>query len=105
MRAGIETLLKRYGVTASQVSRVCLAGGFGYRLDCEKAIQIGMFPEEFSDIIQAVGNTSLSGAVMLAEDPESMRKAEEILRHAAELSLSEDPFFQQGYIEHMLLSE
>ena len=105
VRAGIETLLKRYGVTASQVSRVCLAGGFGYRLDCEKAIQIGMFPEEFSGIIQAVGNTSLSGAVMLAEDPESMRKAEEILRHAAELSLSEDPFFQQGYIEHMLLSE
>lgn len=61
IRAGIEVLLLKYGVRASDVKQIYLAGGFGYRLDAEKAIAIGMIPKAFEGRIQAVGNSSLAG--------------------------------------------
>ena len=42
VRAGIETLLEKYGIAASQVDRIYVAGGFGYQLDYQKAAAIGM---------------------------------------------------------------
>lgn len=103
IRAGIETLLKRYEILASEVAHVYVAGGFGYRLDYKKAIQIGMFPEEFENKLQAVGNSSLSGAAVLAADPQICETAKEIAQRTEEISLSEDSFFQDSYVENMFL--
>ena len=47
VRAGVETLLLRYGIKKEEVSKVYLAGGFGYKLNTDKAIAIGMIPEEW----------------------------------------------------------
>lgn len=105
VRGGIETLLDKYGITAEQVQQVYVAGGFGYRLDYEKAMQIGMFPEEFSGKVQAVGNSSLRGAVRLLCDPERMKEAVETAALAEEIDLSTDPVFQEAYMDAMFFGE
>ena len=101
IRAGIEILLRSYGVSYDQVSRIYLAGGFGQGINCKKAVGIGMLPEELKDRIKAVGNSSLEGAKMYAIDPETAGR----FQHAAEISeeiiLSNHELFNDLYIEHM----
>ena len=105
VRAGVETLLLRYGVEKEQVSKVYLAGGFGYKLDKEKAVAIGMLPEELKEKIEAVGNSSLAGAVKYLKD----EKSEETLRHLVEISeeigLSSDKDFNEFYMDAMMFGE
>lgn len=62
-----------------------------------------MFPEEFENKLQAVGNSSLKGAAMLATEPQICEAAKEIAQRTEEISLSEDPFFQDSYVENMYL--
>lgn len=62
--AGIEILLEKYGLTANQVERVVLAGGFGYYLNPEDAADIGLLPRGLEKKAAAGGNTALSGAFL-----------------------------------------
>lgn len=101
VRAGIETLLSEYGVEASEVDTVYVAGGFGYCLDYEKAAAVGMFPQEFLGKLQAVGNSALQGAVQLLLDKEKIREAERIAARAKEIDLSVHPVFQEAYMDAM----
>ena len=91
--------------SAEQVEQVFVAGGFGYRLDYEKAMEIGMFPKEFSGKIQAVGNSSLRGAVRLLCDPERMKEALDTAALAEEIDLSSDAVFQEAYMDAMFFGE
>lgn len=101
VRAGLETLLIRYGVSYDQVEKVYLAGGFGYRIDLEKSIGIGLLPEELREKIVAVGNSSLGGAgkyLMEADAPERMEK---MMGECEEIALSTDKDFIQFYTDYM----
>ncbi|MDY4669874.1 MAG: ASKHA domain-containing protein [Oliverpabstia sp.] len=100
VRAGIETLLEEYRITAKDVGKVYVAGGFGYRLDYEKAVEIGMFPEEFRGKIQAVGNSSLQGAKELLVKGRC-EAAAVLAKKAEEVELSVHPVFQQAYMDAM----
>lgn len=102
VRAGIETLLLRYGAKKEDVKRVYLAGGFGYRLNTEKAVAIGMIPEEFADRIEAVGNSSLAGAVRYAGDTAGKERLLKLTAVSEEISLSSDKDFNELYMEHMM---
>lgn len=104
VRAGIQALLERSGLTEQQLHRVYIAGGFGYYLDAEKAIAIGMFPPAFSGKIQAVGNSALRGAAGLLLPPEEMAEAEMAAGAAREIELSTDTVFQNTFMEAMLFS-
>lgn len=101
VRAGIEILLKKRSIGYKDVSRVYLAGGFGFYLSKEKAAAIGLLPGELLEKTIAVGNTSLRGAeyFLTRED------AGEILDHLAagvkEVSLAKEPEFQELYVRHM----
>ena len=102
VRAGAETLILRYGIEKDKISRVYLAGGFGYKLNKEKALAIGLLPPELGDRIEAVGNSSLSGAVKYLRD----KDGEMILKHLAEISeevnLSADKKFNEFYMDYMM---
>ena len=63
--AGIEILADSYGISFSDISKVVLAGGFGYYLDPKAAVAIGLLPEELADCTVTGGNTALSGAAMV----------------------------------------
>lgn len=102
VRAGAETLILRYGISKDQISRVYLAGGFGYKLDKEKALAIGLLPPELGDRIEAVGNSSLSGAAKYLRDPEGEKKLKHLVEISQEVSLSTDKEFNEFYMDYMM---
>ena len=61
IRAGIEALLAKNKVLPEAVHRVYIAGSFGYHLNPESLIHIGMLPQEFHNKIEFLGNTSKTG--------------------------------------------
>lgn len=63
--AGIEILADTYGITMAEISRVVLAGGFGYYLDPVAAAAIGLLPKELIGRTITGGNTALSGAALV----------------------------------------
>ncbi|MBQ9155440.1 MAG: DUF4445 domain-containing protein [Eubacterium sp.] len=101
IRAGIEILLVSYGITYDQVDRLYLAGGFGQKINCHKAVGIGMLPEELADRIVAVGNSSMNGACMFAANPELADRFHHITEISEEINLSNHKLFNDLYLEHM----
>lgn len=101
VRAGVETLFLRYGISKEAVDHVYLAGGFGFKLDCQKAIEIGMIPEEFSGKIEAIGNSSLGGTVKCLLQEDGWERASAIGSRSEEINLSADKDFNQFYMDCM----
>lgn len=101
VRAGLETLFLRYGITKEEVSRVYLAGGFGFNLNCHKAVEIGLLPEELEDKVEIIGNSSLSGAVKCLVEQDGWERVTKTAERAQEITLSADRDFNRLYMEHM----
>lgn len=101
VRAGLEILLLRYGITGEEVARVYLAGGFGFHLNCHKAASIGLLPKELEDKVEVIGNSALSGAVKFLLDPEAFDRTSKIAECAEEVILSIDRDFNRLYMEYM----
>lgn len=100
VRAGVETLIAEYGIDYENISRIYIAGGFGYKLNIAKAIGIGLLPQNFSGEIIAIGNSSLKGAVKyLMEDKKE--RMQEIVSRATEVNLSGSKDFQRFYVDYM----
>lgn len=62
---GQRILLRRLGVTADEVDRVYLAGGFANAVNVANAIEIGLLAPVPVDRVERVGNAALHGATML----------------------------------------
>lgn len=101
IRSGIETLLLRYGTSYDKIDTVFLAGGFGHKLDLDKAVLIGLLPKEFSGRIEVVGNSSLGGAIKYLSEADSDIQLEQIVNFASDLNLANDLAFQDYYIKYM----
>ncbi len=102
IRAGLEVLINEYGITYNDVHTVYIAGGFGYKLNYKKAIEIGMFPSELSEKMLPCGNTSLFGAVHYLIENESNEHLKKIVSASTEIALATNPMFNDLYMEHML---
>lgn len=105
VRAGMETLLLKYGITCDEVEHIYIAGGFGCQMDIHKAVGIGLFPPECEGKIEAVGNTSLKGAVRYLLDPLAEGEIKRIAKTAEEVSLSDSKEFQEFYMEYLSFGE
>lgn len=113
--AGITLLAREYGVSFTQIDKVYIAGGLGFYLDLDAAVEIGLFPKEFAGKMEAVGNTSLEGAyryAMALQQGESEelqmnsatkpeRELKELLSKVQELNLAELEGFEETYINAM----
>lgn len=65
IRAGMETLMQRAGIAASDLEALYIAGGFGRHIRVESAVSIGLIPNLPAERICAIGNAALAGASML----------------------------------------
>ncbi len=101
VRAGIEVLMRRFGVGCEDIDTVYLAGGFGFKIDTDKAMAIGLLPEGFRGKIRVAGNTSLQGARACLFDEGQLSAAEMLGACAGEISLGGDAFFNQCYMDAM----
>lgn len=99
--SALTLLTKRFGVSLEEVDKVYLAGGFGFRVNVEKAVSIGLLPKEWKDKILVVGNTALQGAKQVLLDTVWISKAENIINVSHELSLAMDEEFNQLYMDNM----
>lgn len=105
VRAGLEVLLQEYGADYSQIGKLYIAGGFGQKINFEKAVGIGLLPEELLDRMMAVGNSSLAGAVMAAHDPATLERMRAVGEKAEETALAENPLFSDLYMDNMFFPE
>lgn len=109
--AGIEVLLGRYGISASQVDRVVLAGGFGYYLKPEAAAEIGLLPSVLAQKTFTGGNTALSGCLragrLLFSDGEAVlcRQLKDIIEGTQIVNLAEEPDFNEIYVGKMNITK
>jgi uncharacterized 2Fe-2S/4Fe-4S cluster protein (DUF4445 family) len=62
---GQRILLRRLGVTADQVDRVYLAGGFANAINVANAVAIGLLADVPVERVERVGNAALHGAAAL----------------------------------------
>lgn len=103
VRAGVEILWRKMG--CPEISRVCLAGGFGYYLDVDAAAAIGLLPEQWKSRTEAVGNTSLLGAFRMGKDLWTGKLQEEALagmmRGIESINLAAQEEFEKLYIRYM----
>lgn len=102
VRAGVETLLLRYGISCDEVDTVYVAGGFGFHLDMEKAVDIGLLPGKLRGRVQAAGNTSLRGAANYLTRTAAPEQLAGLIGVCSEVELAMDPDFNERYMEHMM---
>lgn len=105
VRAGLETLIKKYGISYEDVETVYIAGGFGYQLDIRKAVGIGLLPGECEGKIRAVGNSCLKGVIAGLMNADAEKSIKEILNVSEEIRLSNDKDFNEFYMDYMFFEE
>lgn len=98
---GVEVLLDRHGIKAGDLSRVCLAGGFGNYIDPKSAMALGMLPEISPERLHCLGNTSLAGASMAAVDPECRRELRSCAEKCEYIELSGLREFTEAFTDNM----
>jgi uncharacterized 2Fe-2S/4Fe-4S cluster protein (DUF4445 family) len=97
--AGIEVLLEKSGLVLSDVSRLCLAGGFGRKLNLFSAATIGLIPRPLLSRAQAVGNTSIEGASAALLSTEARTRLEHLATASTYTELSSDPTFNDLFMD------
>ena len=101
IRAGIEILLQKAGINASQVESCFLAGGFGSQMDVRNAVRIGLIPPELNDKTIAAGNTSLEGAKQYLLGRLADAQLEKLIEDTKEVNLANEKEFEELYLRYM----
>jgi uncharacterized 2Fe-2S/4Fe-4S cluster protein (DUF4445 family) len=100
--SGIKILCKNAGLEVTDIKNVFIAGGFGFFINKQNAIDTGIFPEEFLDVISICGNLSLQGAEESLSAKDFMDKCKQIIDKCSVIDLAADPAFMDEFAENML---
>lgn len=98
---GIELTAYELRLPLANISKVHLAGGFGFYLNLDSAYTLGLFPEEFRGKVQIAGNTSLLGAVKALFHSEEMLKLPTVLAESMVMDLSMNKNFQEFFLHRI----
>lgn len=98
IRAGIECLLDANGLNTATVDRVFIAGSFGFHLNADSLINIGMLPEAFRGKITFLGNTAKTGGQALLLNQDARRTAAALIKQAEVLELATYSDFDKTFV-------
>jgi uncharacterized 2Fe-2S/4Fe-4S cluster protein (DUF4445 family) len=101
IRTGIEMLLAHFNLVAGDITRVEIAGSFGYHLKEQSLLNIGLLPAEFAGKVCFVGNTSLSGAVAFLLNADFMDKMQKLVRRIDAVELAKHENFDRAFVKYM----
>ena len=93
----LETLTGSVGVAFEALERILVAGTFGAYIDPQAAITIGMLPDLPLDRYQAIGNSSLGGAVRLLTDSGCWEEIDAIQTSVTYLELNVNQDFMNRF--------
>ena len=106
IRAGVNILLKRASLTASDLDAVLIAGGFGSFIRRSKAQRIGLLPTDIPhNRIKYIGNAALNGARWALLSTRVRDEAESAARAAHHVELSQDMDFQTEFALAMIFPD
>ena len=105
IRAGIELLAEKMGVTVDAIQKVYLAGAFGNYLNPASACRIGMIPPVLQDKITPIGNAAGEGAKLCALSREEFAYSQRIAKETEFLELASLPNFQDCYVDALEFEE
>ena len=105
IRASLDALCARAGISPDEIAHVYLAGGLGHYMNVESAIAIGLLPKEFKKCTQSVGNASLGGCLRVLTDPTQMDALGADAARTKTLELSTDAVWSQSFMENMMFPE
>jgi uncharacterized 2Fe-2S/4Fe-4S cluster protein (DUF4445 family) len=94
LAAAIKLLLEYAGISFGRVAQVLVGGAFGYHIDPNALIDIGLLPSGLTGRISFVGNTAKEGAHLALLDSAILEEAEVIARTVKSFNPLEDPRFQ-----------
>ena len=103
IRSGLDTLLAFTGLNYEDIGKFFIAGGFGFHLNIENAVFIGLIPPELAAKISVIGNSSLGGAVKYIKEGQDISEISRIIKMSTEHSLPKDKMFSELYMENMTL--
>jgi uncharacterized 2Fe-2S/4Fe-4S cluster protein (DUF4445 family) len=101
VRAGIDILLKRNGMTAEDVDQALIAGSFGYHLTTISLVTIGLFPPEFDGKVDYVGNTARTGAEALLTNAGARDSLQRLVAEIESVELANDAGFTDAFVAAM----
>ncbi len=96
---GQRILLRKLGVTADEVDRLYLAGGFANAIDIENAIRIGLLPPVRPERVIRVGNAALRGAEVLLLSGSRRAALERRVREVRHMELETEPDFFDLFVD------
>ena len=103
---GVQALIKAYGLNgAEEIHRVYLAGGFGYYLKAEAAMEIGLLPGELIGKTQAIGNSALAGCYYRHACSRAIQETDRIRTVTKVVNLAEMEAFTEEFVENMNLKK
>lgn len=97
--SGIQLLCNAANIPPDKLDKVYVAGGLGYYSNAKNAARIGLLPK--NDNIQAVGNSSLLGALMCIGNPDAVSEMNEIANSCEIISLAGTQEFSKHFAENM----
>jgi uncharacterized 2Fe-2S/4Fe-4S cluster protein (DUF4445 family) len=99
--AGIAMLLAEIDLPLGEVSEAVIAGAFGYHINPQSIMDIGLIPKGFNGKITFVGNSSVEGARIALINKSMLRNMEALKDQITVLELSTKDKFQEYFINEL----
>lgn len=98
-----SVLLRKTDHKPEDLDSIIIAGGFGYHLDMERAVALGMFPDVPRERYRFIGNGSLGGARLALLSERSRREMHSVVRRMTYLELSVDNEFYEEFSSSLFI--
>jgi uncharacterized 2Fe-2S/4Fe-4S cluster protein (DUF4445 family) len=103
--AAIEVLMHKKKIKAAKISKVFCAGQLGDYLNAEHLVKIGLFPGEFKNKIDYVGNAAFLGAKMALFSKKNMQAIADLSGKIKHIALETDSMFNRKFVKALPFSK
>jgi uncharacterized 2Fe-2S/4Fe-4S cluster protein (DUF4445 family) len=101
IRAGMEVLFQRAGITSEEAGKVILTGSFGAVLSPEWLKNVGIFTGNMVENAGFVREGALAGVERALREPEGLAAVDDLARRIRVIPLSGTPVFERYFLQQM----
>ena len=97
--SAILSLMKTEGVSADDISKMYVSGGFSAHINLSNAVKSGLLPAELEDRAEFLNNSSLLGTIKYACGDSNV---DQLVRNTRYVDLSSNAYFTDLFIRNMM---